>query len=92
MQRQRWEYAVLGRQSVPTKEGRQVWENTLYWSGEERVLNDWLPAALNDLGAEGWELVTSHFGYLAYRHSRLEGAAGGDQRATYYEFFFKRQL
>jgi hypothetical protein len=76
---QTWEYAVLFR---GVRAGK--WSNDLYVGGPEpRTLAADLDHALNALGAEGWELVTSNVTYY-------DPAESGGPQQPRWSFYFKR--
>lgn len=64
-----WEYKSVNMKGLVDLKGRRV--NPFKFDPElERQLNDELDSALNELGADGWELVTDINGGLIFKRPK----------------------
>lgn len=85
---QTWEYSMLTRERTKNSEGEIVWVFNFYHPSGKRELDGGIVNALNELGADGWELVTLNMEYM--RNTAAGTPGSGNLAADLVDYYFKR--
>lgn len=87
---QSWEYALLTNDRLKGSDGEYAWFLKFSSRAGQRQMDGGHLRALNELGVEGWELVTLN---ITFVHDTASGTpVSGDLLAESVAFYFKRPL